>query len=76
MAWSSWNFQTLFFAVAPFKIKEKSNNAHTFPGQQAPPLTLKLLLIDKYRNRFAKARKAWSHYIDVIWVGHKLDQWE
>ncbi|KUJ16851.1 urea transporter [Mollisia scopiformis] len=24
-------FQTLFFAVAAFKIKEKSNNAHTFP---------------------------------------------
>lgn len=31
-------FQTLFFAVAAFKIKEKSNNAHTFPG--------KILLMD------------------------------
>jgi hypothetical protein len=26
-------FQTLLFAVAAFKVKEKSNNAHTFPGE-------------------------------------------
>jgi Na+/proline symporter len=30
-------FQTLFFAVAAFKIKEKSNNAHTFPGKYFCP---------------------------------------
>jgi Na+/proline symporter len=29
-------FQTLFFAVAAFRIKEKSNNAHTFPGTMLP----------------------------------------
>jgi Na+/proline symporter len=27
-------FQTLFFAATALKVKEKSNNAHTFPGKR------------------------------------------
>jgi hypothetical protein len=49
-------FQTLFFAVAAFKIKEKSNNAHTFPGTHSSPQP-KILDPNHRRNRSAKTRQ-------------------
>lgn len=33
-------FQTMLFAITAFRIKERANNAHTFPGMLAATLLL------------------------------------
>lgn len=68
-------FQTLLFAVTAFKIKEKSNNAHTFPGLSASLMRTECTSSCTVRNCAAEAWKTCPQGLYLLRYIYELDQW-